>query len=230
MLLTPKICSIPVPLPVFQQQCCRHDRPQQLGHRRRQPHAGDAPQQDRHDLNAGNGEQEGPGKGQHGGYHPIGQSGKHTAGKDIQPHEQQSDGAQTIARHRQLIHWAVQPGEDAHQWNGRQNGNNRTEDGCPDDEFDAESHQLFQLLVVLLPVVVGDHGGHAVGVADEQGADKHKYIHDDGDGCHTVLAHIFQHRQVEQQGGNARHQGGRQLRHTVGGGVEQHPTPEHRLC
>ena len=83
--------------------------------------------------------------------------------------------------------------------------------------------------MVLLPVVVADHGRRAVGVADKQGADKHQYIHNDGDGRHAVLAYVLQHRQVEQQGGNAGHQGGGKLRHTVGGGVEQHPDPEHRL-
>ena len=205
------IPSISIPLPVSQQQRRRHDRPQQLGHRRRQPHAGDAPQQDRHDLNAGDGEQERPGEGQHGGHDTIGKRGKHAAGKDIQPHEQQSDGAQPVSRHGQVIHRAVRPGENAHQGDGRQNGDHRAENGGPDDEPDAEPHQFFQLVVVLLPVVVGDHGGHAVGVADEQGADKHKYIHDDGDSRHAVLPHIFQHGQVEQQGGDAGYQGGRQL-------------------
>ena len=43
---------------------------------------------------------------------------------------------------------------------------------------------------------------------------------------HAVLAHVFQHRQVKQQSGDAGHQGGSQLRHAVGGGVEQHPSPE----
>ena len=57
-------------------------------------------------------------------------------------------------------------------------------------------------------MIVGDHGGHAVGVADEQGADEHQHIHDDGNGRYTILAHILQHRQVEQQGGDAGDQRG----------------------
>ena len=76
-------------------------------------------------------------------------------------------------------------------------------------------------------MVVADHGGHAVGVPDEQGADKHQHIHDDGDGGHAVLPYVFQHGQVEQQGGDAGDQGGGQLGQAVGGGVEQHAPPEH---
>ena len=69
-------------------------------------------------------------------------------------------------------------------------------------------------------MVVADHGGHAVGVPDKQGTDKHEYVHDDGDGGYAVLSDVFQHGQVEEQRSNAGHQGGGQLRQAVGGGAE----------
>ena len=83
--------------------------------------------------------------------------------------------------------------------------------------------------MVPLPVVIADHGRRAVGVPDKQRADKHQYVHDDGDGGHAVLSDVFQHGQVEQQRGDAGNQGGGQLGKAVGGGVEQHASPKDRL-
>ena len=74
---------------------------------------------------------------------------------------------------------------------------------------------FFSLKMVLSAVIIADHRRSAIGISAEKGADKHQYIHDDGNSGNSVFADIFQHGPVKDKSSDSCHQSGCHFRTAI---------------
>lgn len=52
--------------------------------------------------------------------------------------------------------------------------------------------------MILGTIVVAYHRSNSVGIATEHRANKHKNIHNNSNGSHTIFPHVFQHTPIKK--------------------------------
>ena len=155
------LCLISIPLFIFQEHERGQHKRHQLRRRSRQPDTVHAKKQRKHD----HGDQhknKRSGKCKHGRNDPVGQCGKHPAGKNIKSDKEKRHRTDPVPRYRQFVHRIIRPGKYRYQRSCQHKGGGNRDQADTCDHFQTRGNQLFQFLVILFPVVITQHGRHTV--------------------------------------------------------------------